>query len=93
MEKKCNKLDQTWSKTNHLGPNGPDQGQNGPEMDENPSADFIFPEHVSERKWNRNAVRWTRHGPKWTILAKMDHMVQNGPDMGPNGLKNPSLLT
>ena len=73
--------------------NGPDVGPNRSEMDEKPFPGLIFPGHISEQKWNRNAVRWTRHGPKWTILAKMDHMVQNGPDMGPNGLKNPSLLT
>ena len=99
MERKCSKMDQIWSQMDVMGQNGPygpKRTRCGPKRIRNrqkPYTDFIFPEHIYEQKWNRNAVRWTRHGPKWTILAKMDHMVQNGPDMGPNGLKNPSLLT
>ena len=60
--------------------NGPDVGPNGSEMDEKPFPGLIFPGHISEQKWNRNAVRWTSDGPKRIMWFQTDHMVPNRPD-------------
>ena len=39
-----------------MGPNGPYMGPKGLEKDEKPYTDFIFPEHIPEHEWNRNAA-------------------------------------
>ena len=78
------------------GPHGPKQTRYGPKRTgKSFFTDLIFCEHISEQKWNRNAARWTRHGPKRILWSEMDHMGLNGPDTGPNGLEieeNPYLL-
>merc|ERR1712213_271086 len=35
-------------------------------MGKKPFLGLIFPQHISEQKWSRNAVRWTTYGPKRT---------------------------
>ena len=92
-------MDQTWSQTDHIGQNapyGPKRTRYGSKRTEKSFfTDLIFCEHISEEKWNKNAARWTRHGPKRILWFKMEHMGLNGPDTGPNGLEieeNPSLL-
>ena len=39
-----------------MGPNGPYIGPKGLEKDEKPYIDLIFPEHIPENEWNRNAA-------------------------------------
>ena len=87
MEQKCSTMGQTWSQTNPMvqnGPYGPKRTRYRPKRTGNWRKSFftglIFREHISEEKWNRNAARWTKHGPKgshgqkWTIWARTDQI-------------------
>ena len=83
MEQKCSTMDQTWSQTNPMvqnGPYGPKRTRYRPKQTGNRRKSFftglIFRDRISKEKWNRNAARWTKHGPKgshgqkWTIGPK-----------------------